>query len=61
MNVLLTQKSSGHEVFGNLYKKNRLSLLLKFLNEDTTILEDLKIMNTVPKWAFIKAVKEELF
>ncbi|WP_375577768.1 lycopene cyclase family protein [Marivirga tractuosa] len=61
MNVLHTGKSSGHEVFGSLYTKNKLSLLLKFLNEDTNLLEDLKIMNTVPKWAFIKAVAEELF
>lgn len=61
MNVLHTGKSSGHEVFGNLYKRNKLPLLLKFLNEDTNLLEDLKIMNTVPKWAFIKAVAEELF
>ncbi|WP_296619906.1 lycopene cyclase family protein [Marivirga sp.] len=61
MNVLHTGKSSGHEVFGNLYKKNKLPLLLKFLNEDTSLLEDLKIMNTVPKMAFIKAVIEEMF
>ncbi|HET8859604.1 lycopene cyclase family protein [Marivirga sp.] len=61
INVLHTEKSSGHEVFGQLYKKNKLPLLLKFLNEDTTLFEDLKIMNTVPKMAFIKAVMEELF
>ena len=61
MNVLHTGKSSGHEVFGSMYKKNKLPQLLKFLNEDTNLFEDLKIMNTVPKWPFIKAVAEELF
>jgi lycopene beta-cyclase len=60
MNVLHSGKSAGHEVFGNLYKKNSLPQLLKFLNEDTKLWEDLKIMNTVPKWAFTKAVLEEL-
>ncbi|WP_340153409.1 lycopene cyclase family protein [uncultured Marivirga sp.] len=60
LNVLITEKRTGHEVFGNLYKKNKLPLLLKFLNEDTNLLEDLKIMNTVPKWSFIKAVAEEV-
>jgi len=59
MNVLVTGKSSGHEVFGRLYKGNPLPNLLKFLNEETSIWEDLIIMNTVPKWAFIKAVVEE--
>ncbi|WNB16899.1 lycopene cyclase family protein [Marivirga arenosa] len=60
INVLHTSKSSGHQVFGNLYKKNKLPQLLKFLNEETNLLEDLRIMNTVPKWPFIKAVAEEL-
>lgn len=59
MNVLVTEKSSGHEVFGKLYKGNSLATLLKFLNEETSLWEDLKIMNTVPKWAFIKAVVGE--
>lgn len=59
MNVLITEKSSGHEVFGKLYKGNTLPELLKFLNEETSLWEDLKIMNTVPKWAFVKAVFEE--
>ena len=58
MNVLVTEKSSGHEVFGKLYKGNTLPALLKFLNEETSLWEDLKIMNTVPKWAFVKAVVE---
>ncbi|SMG14288.1 lycopene beta-cyclase [Marivirga sericea] len=61
MNVLHTGKSSGHEVFGSMYKRNKLTQLLKFLNEETNLLEDIKIMNTVPKWPFIKAVAEELF
>jgi lycopene beta-cyclase len=61
MNVLHTEKSSGHEVFGAMYKKNTLPQLLKFLNEETSLWEDIKIMNTVPKWPFTKAVLEEIF
>lgn len=61
INVLQTEKSNGHEVFGKLYKGNKLPELLKFLDENTTLWEDLKIMNTVPKIAFIKALTEELF
>lgn len=61
MNVMITEKSTGHEVFGALYKNNKLPELLKFLNEDTNLWEEIKIMNTVPKWPFIKAVAQELF
>jgi lycopene beta-cyclase len=60
LNVLITEKRSGHEVFGSLYKKNKLPILLKFLNEETNLWEEIKIMNTVPKGSFIKAVFEEL-
>ncbi len=61
INVLHTGKSSGHKVFTDLYSKNSLTLLFKFLDEESNLWEDLKIMNSVPKAPFIKAVKEELF
>lgn len=60
INVLHTGKATGHKVFTDLYQNNHLTLLFKFLDEETTIWEDLKIMNSVPKVPFIKAVKEEL-
>ncbi len=60
INVLHTGKATGHKVFTDLYKNNHLTLLFKFLDEETTLWEDLKIMNSVPKVPFIKAVKEEL-
>jgi lycopene beta-cyclase len=61
INVLHTGKSPGHKVFTELYNNNRLTLLFKFLDEETTLWEDFKIMNSVPKLPFIKAVKEEFF
>ncbi|MBK6264403.1 hypothetical protein JKA74_05090 [Marivirga sp. S37H4] len=61
INVLSTGKASGHEVFRALYEKNELTLLFRFLDEETNLWQDLKIMNSVPKTAFIKAVWEELF
>jgi lycopene beta-cyclase len=61
INVLHERKSTGHTVFGMLYKRNKLPQLLKFLNEDTNLWEEIKIMNTVPKSAFMKAVWEEIF
>lgn len=61
INVLNTGKADGQKVFQSLYEKNDLRLLFHFLNEETSLLQDLKIMNSVPKAAFIKAVWEELF
>jgi lycopene beta-cyclase len=55
INVIASQKSEGLAVFNALYK-NDLKLLFKFLDEETTIWEDLKIMRSVPTWPFIKGV-----
>lgn len=60
MNVILTGKKGGLEVFESLFAQNKLQHLFAFLDEETNLFQDLKIMNSVPKKAFIKAVIEEL-
>lgn len=52
LNVLLKNRTLGKDVFTALYKKNPTPLLFAFLDEDTTLKEDLRIMTTVPLWAF---------
>lgn len=52
LNVLLKNRASGKDVFTDLYKKNSTPLLFAFLDEDTTLREDLQIMATVPLGAF---------
>jgi lycopene beta-cyclase len=48
-------------VFSALFKNNRIQTLLSFLNEETSIGEDLLIMNSVPKRYFIpSAIKKWL-
>ncbi|GAA5041600.1 lycopene cyclase [Marivirga lumbricoides] len=60
INVLKTGKADGQQVFQLMYEQNDLRLLFRFLNEETSLLQDLKIMNSVPKMPFVKAVWEEL-
>jgi lycopene beta-cyclase len=55
LNVLLTKKHAADDVFTRLFSKNKLSQVLKFLDEDTTFAEDLAIMRTVPLEPFTKA------
>ncbi len=54
LNVLLKQRALGKDVFTALYQKNDTPTLFAFLDEDTSIIIDLKIMSTVPLWAFTK-------
>ena len=55
LNVFLTKKHAADDVFTCLFAKNKTERILKFLDEDTSFSEDLRIMKTVPLNAFTKA------
>ena len=55
LNVLLTKKHSAADVFTCLFEKNDASQVLKFLDEETSLAEDLAVMRTVPIIPFSKA------
>jgi lycopene beta-cyclase len=61
LNVLYNKKISGEEIFAMLFKKNTPQQVLKFLDNETTFLEELKIMNTVPLTKFLPASLSEIF
>jgi lycopene beta-cyclase len=61
LRVLGESEISGNEIFEALFKNNSPVLILKFLEEDTNILEDLKIMSSVQTGPFFKAAISELF
>jgi lycopene beta-cyclase len=60
LNVLLKNRALGKDVFTALYQKNPTPRLFAFLDEDTTIFEDFRIMSTVPLWAFTKGALDAL-
>ena len=55
LNVLLTKKHPAADVFTALFSKNPTAQVLKFLDEDTSLAEDLRIMQSVPRLPFGKA------
>lgn len=61
LNVLLTKKHGAADVFTNLFEKNKTSQVLKFLDEDTSLTEDFRIMRTVPLIPFSKAALQIAF
>lgn len=60
LNVLSTGKLSGHRVFTELFKHNPPDRILRFLDNDTRVLEELRILTSLPQWPFMKAGIEEL-
>lgn len=55
LNVMLKNRTPQDKIFTGFFKNNNPSKVLKFLDEDTTFLEDILFINTVPKPPFIKA------
>lgn len=58
LNVLLNKKHAADDVFTALFSKNPPAKVLKFLDEETSLSEDLQIMKTVPLVPFTKAAIE---
>ncbi|MBC7695666.1 MAG: lycopene cyclase [Burkholderiales bacterium] len=60
MEVMDAKKIESREIFATLFKKNSAEELLNFLNEESNLLEELKIMNSVPKKHFITAFMKKM-
>ncbi len=61
LNVLHHKKLNGDKIFADIFQKNTPKTIFKFLDNESNLLEDLKIMNSVPTSVFFKAAVEELF
>jgi hypothetical protein len=61
LDVLDKQNELGSSVFSSLLMKGDPELIFKFLNEETSFLEDLKVMWKCPKVPFMKALFRVIF
>jgi lycopene beta-cyclase len=58
LNVLLTKKMPGGAFFEMLFDKSTTDEVFKYLDQETSLIEDVKLMNLPNKWPFIvSAVK----
>jgi len=53
LHVLNEKKIEGSKVFEILFKKNKVVDVFEFLNEESSLAQDLKIINTLPKKYFV--------
>jgi len=61
LNVLHHKKLNGDAVFADIFQKNNPKTIFRFLDNNSNLLDDLKIMNSVPTGIFLKAALQELF
>ncbi len=56
LDILYRHNEKGGHIFETLFRKRNPRLLLKFLDEETSIWEDLKVISGCPKRLFINAL-----
>lgn len=60
LDVLLSKKMSGKEVFTKIFKKNNSEKVMAFLANESTFLDDISIMSSMPMYTFSKAAIKQL-
>jgi lycopene beta-cyclase len=59
--ILENQKMAGDEIFARIFKKNSAATVFKFLSNTSTLLDDLKIMSSLPTPIFLPAAIKVMF
>lgn len=60
LNVLITQKLTGYDVFSSLFSNATASDILAFLDNSSNLRQDYRIIRTLPKLPFIRAAAREI-
>lgn len=55
LKVLQDENHKGEWIFQQFYDKNSIETMFRFLDEESTFFEELKIMSSLFSWSFIKA------
>ncbi|MEL1242595.1 lycopene cyclase family protein [Flavobacterium flavipallidum] len=56
LDILDRQNELGSRIFSSIFKKGNPALIFKFLDEETSLKEDIKVILKCPKLLFIKAL-----
>ena len=60
IDVLYNKNHLGSSIFENLFKNNKFKNIFRFLDNESSFSEDLKIISSMPKWVFIKSFFKNL-
>jgi lycopene beta-cyclase len=60
LHILYYNKLPGRDIFTRLFRKNKPQQVLKFLDNESTLREELGIISTLPTWPFLKAAVQSL-
>lgn len=60
LNILSQHKLPGAFIFTELFKKNKATAILQFLDNETSLLQEMSIITVLPKRVFIRAAFQQL-
>lgn len=60
LHILYHNKLPGDKIFTKLFKKNKPRQVLRFLDNESSLKEELKIISSLPTWPFLKAALKQL-
>ncbi|MDX1903481.1 MAG: lycopene cyclase family protein [Thermonemataceae bacterium] len=60
LNVIAHNRMKSEEILGRMFAKHPIRRIFRFLDEKSSVLEDLKIMNSMPWLTFLRAILSNL-
>lgn len=61
IDILYYNNKIGSNIFSSMFRKAKAALIFKFLDEETSLWEDLKVIWQCPKMPFLKALWKRIF
>jgi lycopene beta-cyclase len=61
LRILSKGSLPGDVIFSTLFKKNKVNDILQFLDNETSLQQELKIISVLPKGVFVKAALQQIF
>jgi lycopene beta-cyclase len=60
LHILSHNTVAGREIFTRLFQKNKPQQVLRFLDNESSLKDELKIISSLPTWPFLKAALKQL-
>lgn len=58
--ILYHNKLAGDKIFTQLFKKNKPQQVLRFLDNESSVMDELRIISSLPTWPFLKGAIKQL-
>jgi lycopene beta-cyclase len=59
LHILANNTLQGKDIFSTLFEKNKVQNVLRFLNNDSSLLQDAQIISSLPTLPFLKAALKQ--